>query len=75
MVLDSATKDESSPLDSMIEDSVTTHLHSLICTPIDYSRKEQITNQNELLRCFAMLSTLDFVFVFMKWMSLELCSY
>ena len=55
MVLDAATKSETRTLDTQLE-SLMNQLHSLICQPIDYSNNDQVKNQNELLRCFAMLS-------------------
>ena len=55
MVLDAATKSETRTLDTQLE-SLMNQLHSLICKPIDYSTNDQVKNQNELLRCFAMLS-------------------
>lgn len=58
MVLDAATKSETRTLDAQLE-SLMNQLHSLICQPIDYADNDQVKNQNELLRCFAMLSKLD----------------
>lgn len=55
MVLDAATKSETRTLDTQL-DSLMNQLHSLICQPVDYSNNDQVKNQNELLRCFAMLS-------------------
>jgi len=55
MVLDAATRNSAHYLDTQLE-SILAQLHTLICQPVDYSNKHAIKNQNEVLRCFTMLS-------------------
>ena len=55
MVLDAATKDGERTLDLLL-DNLMNQLHSIVCQPVDFSNMSQIKNQNELLRCFTMLS-------------------
>ncbi|XP_067937977.1 maestro heat-like repeat-containing protein family member 1 [Watersipora subatra] len=55
MMLDAVTQDDYCPPDPFFE-NITNPLHTFICMPIDCNKKEQVINQNELLRCFAMIN-------------------
>lgn len=55
MVLDASTKDNGVTLDPLLE-TIINQLFQMICQPVDPSNTQQIKNQNEILRCFTVLS-------------------